>query len=76
MFWRTSLRKLLPKDLRRGFDSLVLLAGWLLWKERNDRTFNRVASTLTQLVAAIHQEATLWVVAGYKHLGALDARRH
>jgi hypothetical protein len=30
MFWWTPSRKLLPKDLRRGFDSHVLLAGWLL----------------------------------------------
>lgn len=75
MVWWTTSRKLLPKELRRGFDSLVLLAGWLLWKERNATTFNRVASTPAQLVAAIHLEAALWVAAGYRHLAVLDARR-
>jgi hypothetical protein len=30
MAWWTPARKLLPKELRRGFDSFVLLVGWQL----------------------------------------------
>jgi len=53
MWWWTTSRKRLPKELRRGFDSLLLLVGWLMWKERNARTFNRVASSPAQLLESI-----------------------
>ena len=53
MWWWSTSRKWLPKELRRGFDSLLLLVGWLLWKERNARTFNRVASSPVQLLESI-----------------------
>jgi hypothetical protein len=35
MVWWTNSRKRLPKEIRRGFDSLFFLVGWLLRKERN-----------------------------------------
>jgi hypothetical protein len=35
MVWWTNSRKRLPKEIRRGFDSLFFLVGWLLQKERN-----------------------------------------
>jgi hypothetical protein len=75
MAWWTGVRKLLPKELRRGFDSLFLLVGWQLWKERNDRTFNREASSAAQVVQKVLQEIALWGAAGYKHLRTLDSRR-
>jgi hypothetical protein len=45
--WWLHNRKLLPTTIRRGFDSLFFLIGWLLWKERNARTFNRDATSAT-----------------------------
>jgi hypothetical protein len=75
MVWWTNSRKRLPKEIRRGFDSLFFLVGWLLRKERNARTFNRVASSPAQLLEIIEQEIVLWCAAGYKHLVVLDARR-
>lgn len=74
MQWWISARKLIPKTLRRGFDSFILV-GWLLWKERNVHTFDRVASTTVQLVKRIEDEAMLWIAAGNRHLAALDQRR-
>lgn len=74
MTWWTTARKQLPKELRHGFDSLVLLTSWMLWKERNARTFNCIASTPAELGAAIRLEADLWVVAGYKRLAVLQSR--
>lgn len=74
MAWWTTSRKQLRKELRRGFDSLFLLVGWQLWKERNARMFNRVASSAAQLLQTVEQEITLWCAAGYKHLGTLDSQ--
>jgi hypothetical protein len=73
MLWWTSSR---PKEIRHGFDSLFLLIGWLLWKERNARTFNRIAAFPVQLLESIEQEVSMWCAAGYKRLGALESRRH
>jgi hypothetical protein len=75
MDWWTTSRKRLPKVLRRGFDSLFFLVGWNLWKERNGRTFDRAGRQPQQLAQAIVEEASLWIAAGYRPLGALDARR-
>lgn len=63
--WWLRVRKLLPKDIRRGFDSLFFLVGWLLRKERNSRTFKRRVSSPAQLLQAIKDEAAQWCSAGF-----------
>ena len=40
----------MPKELRKGFDSMVLLIGWMLWKERNERTFSNKTRTVVWLL--------------------------
>lgn len=75
MAWWTAARKGIPKPLRRGFDSLLLLIKWLLWKERNSCTFNRLSLTAVQLTEKVGAEAMLWIAAGNKHLAALEDRR-
>lgn len=64
-------RKRVPKVQRRGYDALVLLAGWMIWKERNARTFRAEAQTPSQLVLAIKEEATQWDLARYRHFRSL-----
>ena len=71
--WWLRCRKALPKQLRRGFDSLFFLIGWSIWKERNARTFNGVSTSAARLEVSIQEEADAWCMAGYKHLGALMA---
>jgi hypothetical protein len=71
--WWLRSWKLVPKQARRGFDSLFFLIGWTLWKERNARTFNGVSSSVPQLAALIHDEIDSWCLAGYRHLRALMA---
>jgi hypothetical protein len=56
---------------RRGFDSLVALTCWSLWKERNARTFRGEASSAADLVTGISQEAKLWVWSGFACLSFL-----
>lgn len=71
MQWWTSSKKRLPKTIHRGFDSVCFLIGWSLWKERNARTFNRIATMPSQLVIRIEEELDAWSMARYRHLGAL-----
>jgi hypothetical protein len=52
-------------------DSLFFLIGWLIWKERNARTFNGEATTPMQLCSLIQDEVDSWSLAGYRHLMSL-----
>jgi hypothetical protein len=49
------------KDMR-GFDTLVLLTAWLLWKQRNARVFNNMPQqcNVPQLVVRIKEEFNAW----------------
>lgn len=73
MQWWLESRKLVPKSVGRGFDSLFFVVGWMLWKERNARTFGRDASTVVQLAMAIQEEIESSCMDGYKHLRLLMA---
>ena len=66
--WWTEARKHVPKPNRRGFDSLVVLICWQLWKERNDRTFDRRVRTIEQVIDRIFDEIAAWSLAGFRHL--------
>ena len=66
--WWTDVRKRIQKDDRRGFDSLVALVCWLLWKERNGRTFDRRARTTQEMNDVVVEELAAWLRAGFKHL--------
>jgi hypothetical protein len=71
--WWLRSRKLIPKELRRGFDSFAFLVGWNLWKERNSRTFNDITCSAAEVLRAIADEANLWMLAGFKQLHSLAA---
>jgi hypothetical protein len=47
---------------------MFFLISWMIWKERNDRTFGRQATPAPQLVHKIVEEANDWIGAGYRHL--------
>ena len=66
--WCTEARKHVPKPNRRGFDSLVVLICWQLWKEHNDRTFDRRVHTIEQVIDRIVDEIAAWSLAGFRHL--------
>ena len=62
-----------PQTFRRGFDSLVLLVSWVIWKERNRWTFDRDARTTAQVLSVIHEEADACIAAGFRSLSSLLA---
>jgi hypothetical protein len=38
--WWEAARELVHKKDKKGFDTLVILTAWTLWKQRNTRAFN------------------------------------
>ena len=58
----------MPKAGRRGFDSLVILVSWIVWKERNDRTFDRCVRTVDEVVRRALDEILAWSLAGFRQL--------
>jgi len=58
----------MPKPCRRGFDTFVVLICWLLWKERNDRTFDRRVHTIHEVVTRVTDEIVAWLQAGFRQV--------
>ncbi|WVZ91735.1 hypothetical protein U9M48_037868 [Paspalum notatum var. saurae] len=73
MSWWSSARKRVHKEFRKGFDALVLLSLWMIWKERNARVFGRRPSSPSELLSLLLSEANLWVLAGFRALSCLVA---
>ena len=51
--WWAWARRRVPRGSRKGFDSLVMLTCWVLWKERNARTFRNEAKDARKLCLEI-----------------------
>jgi hypothetical protein len=53
---------------RNGVRSMVMLTVWEIWRERNNRIFNRSSRSVDQVFGAIQDEAKIWIRAGNKGL--------
>ena len=69
--WWASAEARVPKPARSGFNSLVVLVAWSLWKHRNAAIFEGAAPSLVRVAQDIAGEATLWCMAGAKGLSGL-----
>jgi hypothetical protein len=56
---------------RKWFASLIMVAYLEIWNERNARVFRNVAFMFSLVVYRIKSEASLWSLAGAKHLGSI-----
>ncbi|WVZ56128.1 hypothetical protein U9M48_006704 [Paspalum notatum var. saurae] len=62
--WWSQSSRALPKDARKGFNSLVILVSWELWKHRNACVFEGVRPDVQAVLFAIVSEGQLWCRAG------------
>jgi hypothetical protein len=65
----------LSTGARRGFNTLVVLGAWTIWKTRNDAVFNGVAPKVDRALLLAREEAELWMLAGAKGLSDVVAAR-
>lgn len=71
--WWLQAHEAVPQEQRRAFDSMVLVVSWILWKERNVRTFDLKSRTSNQVIDAIKDEINAYIGAGYRCLASLAA---
>jgi hypothetical protein len=56
------------KDSHRGFDSMVVLVAWPLWREGNERVFNGTCKLTHQLAQHVADVRLQWNVAAFSTL--------
>ena len=66
--WWTVARKSIHKDNWQCFDSVVILVSWMLWKERSNRTFERIVRSVLELLGWVVEEIVAWYLAGFRWL--------
>ncbi|KAG2596259.1 hypothetical protein PVAP13_5KG149807, partial [Panicum virgatum] len=66
--WWTQARKRIHKEERRCFDTMVILVRWMIWKERNNRTFDRTTRTLQEVLVRVVDEIVAWFRTGFSKL--------
>jgi len=59
--WWLETRNTVLEDIRRALDSIVLLVTWVIWMERNGRSFNNTAKTTTQVVDTVIEELDTYI---------------
>ena len=63
--------KSVPKDRRRGLNSLIILVTWEIWKHRNACVFEGARPSVQLLLQTVSSECALWCMAGASKLKEL-----
>ncbi|GJN13088.1 hypothetical protein PR202_ga31422 [Eleusine coracana subsp. coracana] len=71
MQWWRGCRRRVPKEQRRGFNSMITLGAWLIWKHRNSCALEGTNPSMTRLIDGFMEECQLWCLAGAKGLRSL-----
>jgi hypothetical protein len=71
-WWRISSQRVVGQ-VRSGFNSMVLLGAWVLWKHRNGCAFSGLQPSVEGALRMARDEALLWTVAGAKGLSMLQS---
>ncbi|TVU32861.1 hypothetical protein EJB05_24623, partial [Eragrostis curvula] len=66
-WWRHALKRV-PGQMKRGFNTLVMLVSWEIWKQRNRCVFDGARLDPLAILRHIEQEAVAWKRAGAKRL--------
>jgi hypothetical protein len=65
------MERKVQKDKWKGFNSLVILVAWWIWKHRKACIFEGASPNLLGLLQNVKNDAGLWCRAGPATLGSL-----
>lgn len=69
--WRKLAEVQVPPIQRKGFNTLVSLVAWMLWKHRNTCVFDKAPPSIARIIQEVRDEASLWCLAGAAGLRGL-----
>lgn len=69
IWWIQAISRV-PKELRKGLNSLVILVAWTIWKHRNRCVFDGIPPSARQVLRQVaDEEAALWRMSGAQRPG-------
>jgi hypothetical protein len=71
-WWHASSLRVQDEQQRKGFNSLVMLGAWIIWKHRNQCVFDGLAPCVSAALLAAREDALLWTVAGARGMSLLQ----
>ncbi|WVZ55719.1 hypothetical protein U9M48_006344 [Paspalum notatum var. saurae] len=72
--WWSGAVNQVPKEVKKGLNSLIILVAWEIWKHKNVCVFEGISSSISLVCRNIVQEGNLWCLAGNAALGVLCER--
>jgi hypothetical protein len=69
--WWDKVQRGVPKQIRKGIHSLIILGAWCLWLHRNKAVFDGVSPSLSTIQRLLMNEVECWCMAGAKQLESL-----
>jgi hypothetical protein len=66
--WWSGAECQVPKTQRKGFNSMVILVAWWLWRHRNACVFYGISPSIGTILQHIQEDAILWGLAGARAL--------
>ncbi|WVZ53711.1 LOW QUALITY PROTEIN: hypothetical protein U9M48_004616, partial [Paspalum notatum var. saurae] len=72
-WWYRAISRV-PKEMKKGLNSLIILVAWELWKHRNACVFEGVRPSVVLLCQEVERESSLWRLAGNTALHELLTR--
>nr|TKW00080.1 hypothetical protein SEVIR_8G085700v2 [Setaria viridis] len=66
--WWARAENDVDSDVRKGFNSLIILGAWTIWRHCNDCVFNGASPRVATALILVKEDAQLWSMAGAKGL--------
>ena len=73
LWWKRALSAV-PKGIRKGLNSLIILVSWEVWKHRNSCVFENARPNISLLLQTVSDEINIWGMAGAFKLQELLVR--
>ena len=71
--WWVKASSRLSGQEKKGFNSIIILGAWLIWKHRNSCVFDGGSPNLAYVISTFKEEAHLWAAAGARGVSHLLA---